>query len=117
MQRGEGHHILVVLALCFMAMTALAEDVCIVCGKPIDGSYYLVTDQVAGTNQMVCGSCIKLPRCFICGLPVNENGIALSDGRHLCARDGKTAVLKAEDARRIADEVNDSLKKWFSHFT
>jgi hypothetical protein len=100
-----------------MAVTVLAGDFCIVCGKPIDGTYYLVTDQVLGTNRMVCANCIKAPRCFICGLPVTADGIALSDGRHLCARDGKTAVIRADDARRIADEVIDSLNKLFSRFT
>jgi hypothetical protein len=114
--RGRGHF-LVALLLSLMAMTTWAGDVCFACGRPIDGAYYLINDQVAGTNQIFCSKCFKLPRCFICGLPVKDNGIALPDGRCLCPRDGKTAVLKAEDARRIADEVNDSLNKLFSRFT
>ncbi|MBW8863658.1 MAG: protein DA1 [Verrucomicrobia bacterium] len=108
---------LAVLAGCLGTLSAAADDICAICGKRIDDTIYLITDAVTGTDQMVCSDCRKLPRCFLCGLPVKDNGISLSDGRHLCARDGKTAVLTAKDANRVANDVNDSLDKLFSRFT
>ena len=66
---------------------------------------------------LVCSDCIKLPLCSICGLPVNNNGLALPDGRFLCARDAKTVVLKADDARQICGQVKDDIDRLFSRFT
>lgn len=108
--------LLIILIAC-LAASAAAEDICTICGKPIDGMIYLVTDGVTGKDQMVCSNCLKLPRCFICGLPVKDNGTELPDGRHLCARDGKTAVLNTADARQTAAEVNDDLNRLFARFT
>jgi hypothetical protein len=50
-------------------------------------------------------------------LPAKDNHVELPDGRYLCARDGRTVVLKAEDARRICDQVKDDLDRLFSRFT
>jgi len=108
---------LTILAGCLMALSAAADDFCAICGKRINDTIYLITDEITGVDQMVCPDCRKLPRCFLCGLPVKDNGINLSDGRHLCARDGKTAVLTAKDASRVANDVNDCLDKLFSRFT
>jgi hypothetical protein len=41
----------------------------------------------------------------------------LPDGRVLCARDGKTAVVKADEAERISARVKDDLDRRFSRFT
>lgn len=101
----------------WLATSAAAQDICAICGQPINGSIYLITDEVTGQKLEVCSNCIKLPRCFICGLPVKDNGMELSDGRHLCARDGKTAVLNAGDAQQVAAEVHDELDRLFARFT
>jgi hypothetical protein len=58
-----------------------------------------------------------LPLCSICGLPVKDNGIALPDGRHLCARDAKTVVLKAANIEQICGQIKDDLDRLFSRFT
>jgi hypothetical protein len=50
-------------------------------------------------------------------LPVKENHVELPDGRYLCARDARTVVLKADDARQICDQVKDDLDRLFSRFT
>ena len=107
---------LIVLAGCLVTTPVMAEDVCSICGKRLNGTIYMDTDKVTGIEQMVCFDCLQLPSCFICGLPVNNSGIELADGRHLCARDGKTAVLTASDASRVASEVRDRLDKFFSRF-
>jgi Protein DA1 len=108
--------LMVILATCFAA-PVLAQDVCDICGKPIIGSFYLVTDQVSGEQKKVCTNCILLPRCFICGLPVKDEGTQLSDGRWLCARDSQTAVMDVDTARQVADETRDELDRVFSRYT
>jgi hypothetical protein len=96
--------------------SAAWADICAICGRPIQGTIYLVTDKVTGEKKEVCADCIKLPSCAVCGLPVKD-GIQLPDGRYLCARDAKTAVLNVDDARRVCAQVKDDLDRLFSRFT
>ena len=59
------------LLACFGgALAVRAQDVCAICGKPIQGTVYIMTDEVTGEKKLVCSDCIKLPRCSIGGLPV-----------------------------------------------
>ena len=108
--------ILLMAGFCFGPSLSARGDICAVCGQPIPGKIYLFTDKVTGEQKEVCSDCLKLPRCSICGLPVKD-GIQLPDGRSLCARDAKTVVLKADDARQICDQVKDDLDRLFSRFT
>lgn len=97
---------------------AARADVCDICGKPITGTVYIVTDQVTGERKLVCSDCIKLPRCYICGLPIKKGEeLELPDGRYLCARDAKTVVLKTDEAEQICAGVKDDLDRLFSRFT
>ncbi len=98
-------------------LTAWAGDVCVICGRPIQGTVYIATDRVTNEKKLVCSDCIHLPRCAICGLPVKDNGLQLPDGRFLCARDARTAVVKAGDAERICAQVKNDLDRLFSRFT
>jgi hypothetical protein len=97
------------------AMGAL--DICALCGRPIQDTVYLSTDKVTNEKKFFCGDCILRPACAICGLPVKENDLQLPDGRYLCARDARTAVVKAADAERICARVKDDLDRLFSRFT
>ena len=120
MQQGARYLWIVFLMACFCFSTSLvaqAENVCAICGKEIQGTVYIMTDQVTGEKVLVCSDCIKLPRCSICGLPVKENYIELPDGRYLCARDAKTVVLKADDIEETCSQVKDDLDRLFSRFT
>jgi hypothetical protein len=108
--------ILLMAGFCLGPSLSARGDICTVCGQPIPDKIYLFTDKVTGEQKEVCSDCIKLPRCSICGLPVKD-GIQLPDGRSLCARDAKTVVLKADDARQICDQVKDDLDRLFSRFT
>lgn len=120
MQRPGRIFSILILAACFIfgnSLAARAENICAICGKEIQGTVYIVTDEVTGEKKLVCSDCIKLPRCSICGLPVKENYTALPDGRYLCERDAKTVVLKADDAERICAGVKDDLDRLFSRFT
>jgi hypothetical protein len=98
-------------------LTVPAENICAICGKEIQGTVYVVTDRVTGEKKLVCSDCIKLPRCYICGLPVKDGGVELPDGRYLCARDAKTVVLKADDAEQVCAQVKDDIDRLFSRFT
>ncbi len=105
------------LTACFCLSLSARGDICAICGRPIAGNtIYLVTDKVTGEKKEVCSDCVKLPSCYICGLPVKD-GIQLPDGRSLCARDARTAVVKADDAERICAQVKDDLDRLFSRFT
>jgi hypothetical protein len=120
MQRSAKFLLLFFLLACVCfggALAARAQDVCAICGKPIQGTAYIMTDEVTGEKKLICSDCIKLPRCSICGLPVKDGFTELPDGRFLCARDAKTVVLKADDAERICAEVKDDLDRLFSRFT
>jgi hypothetical protein len=108
---------LLMAGFCFGPSLSARGDLCAICGKPISGTIYLLTDKVTGEQKEACFDCIKLPRCSICGLPVKDDGTQLPDGRYLCARDAKTVVLKADDARQICGQVKDDLDRLFSRFT
>jgi hypothetical protein len=121
MQRfGKYLWIIVLLAgfgLCRPSAAWAHDDICAICGRPIQGTIYLMTDKVTGEKVLVCSDCIKLPLCSICGLPVKDNGVALPDGRYLCARDAKTVVLKAANIEQICGQVKVDLDRLFSRFT
>jgi DNA-directed RNA polymerase subunit N (RpoN/RPB10) len=96
---------------------AAGDEVCFVCGNKIEGKYYRMTDRCTEAEVAVCTNCAKLEsRCFACGLPVKTDYKQLSDGRYLCARDAKEAVLSDEEAKRVCEETVDELNRQFSRF-
>jgi hypothetical protein len=111
------------LMLCLLTGLGLARplaargEMCAICGRQIRGTIYIATDKVTNEKKLVCGDCIRLPRCAICGLPVKDNDVQLPDGRYLCAHDARTAVVKADDAERICAQIKDDLDRRFSRFT
>ena len=120
MQRSGRCFLIVVLLASFELCgpsSAWARDICAICGRPIQDTIYIVTDEVTNEKKFVCYDCVHLPRCAICSLPVKENGLQLADGRFLCARDARTAVVKASDAERISAQIKDDLDRLFSRFT
>jgi hypothetical protein len=117
---GKYLWIIVLLAgfgLCRPSAAWAHDDICAICGRPIQGTIYIITDEVTGEKKFICYDCTLLPRCAICGLPVKDNGLKLADGRFLCARDARTAVVKASDAERIGVQIKDDLDRLFSRFT
>jgi hypothetical protein len=115
--QNHGKYLWILLTVFFCLPLVARGDICAVCGRPIlGGTIYLVTDEVTGEQKEVCADCLKLPRCYICSLPVKD-GNQLPDGRSLCARDAKTVVLKADDAVQICSQVKDDLDRLFSRFT
>jgi hypothetical protein len=120
MQRHVGNLFIVIFIVGFgwCATPAALADVCAICGKPITGQAYIVTDQVTGEREIICSDCAKLPRCYVCGLPIKKGDeLELPDGRYLCARDAKTVVLKTDEAEQICAGVKDDLDRLFARFT
>jgi hypothetical protein len=109
---------LVPLACFLLAGRVLADsDRCAVCGNPFSTRVFTVKDSVTEEKKQVCQDCATLTTvCFICALPVKTNYTRLPDGRILCARDARTAVLDEEDAKRICREAKNSLDRLFSRF-
>jgi hypothetical protein len=103
------------LVLAWFACAAWAED-CSICGQPIMGRVYLWTDGVTHQQVEVCQTCNLLPPCFICGLPVKD-GVHLSDGRWLCARDSQNAVMDIDTVQRTFNQIHDYLDNLYSRFT
>jgi hypothetical protein len=90
---------------------------CELCGGLIGDTAYTVQDKVTEEKKMICHDCLtSTTLCFICGLPVKTNPTSLPDGRTLCARDAKTAVLDDDRAREICFETRDNLDRLFSRF-
>jgi len=78
---------------------------------------YIVVDKVTEEKKHICIDCSKLPHdCFICGLPVKHDFTELPDGRVLCARDAKNAVLDDDEAKKICDDVKEALDRLFARF-
>lgn len=93
---------------------------CASCGIFLGGDIYVLEDNVTHEHVGICPTCeFAFARCYICGLPASTNiaGFArLSDGRVLCGRDSKTAILREDDGIRLCAEVRDSLDRVFSRF-
>ena len=78
----------------------------------------MLTDKLTNEKVHVCEECSRIANtCFVCGLPVKKDSVKLPDGRFLCARDAKTAVLDNAEAKRICRQVEDDLDRLFSRFT
>ena len=119
--QNRGKYYLFVFVLAGLVLGGLpagaAPDVCAICGRPFRGPVFVATDKVTNEKKLLCGDCAHRPACAICSLPVMDNDLRLPDGRYLCARDARTAVVNAADAERVCARVKDDLDRLFSRFT
>ena len=107
----------VVLVLCCAAAFAADPTHCGVCNQPLGVTVYTSMDKVTHEKVLLCHDCATWPdECYICGLPARTDATHLPDGRFLCARDAKTAVLDPARAHQICDEIRDKLDRMFSRF-
>ncbi len=91
--------------------------VCASCGRYINDTIYTIVDRVDNQKKGLCEACTLLKRtCSLCRLPVKENYTTLPDGRYLCARDSKTAVLDAAEIKRIWTDASVEMDRLFSRF-
>ena len=108
---------LLAYACCRLPLPGGDSDHCGVCGKPLGPTIYTVTDKVTHRKVFLCYDCATCPNeCYICGLPVRDHYMALQDGRFLCARDAKTAVLDEAKAKEICEGIKETLDRKFSRF-
>jgi len=107
----------VLAALCLFSVVRGWGENCYVCSQPPGDYVFLVPDQVEHDKKTVCESCAKnLERCYLCGLPAAAGSKELGDGRVLCARDIKLAVLDEDEAGRICEDLKLALDRHFSRF-
>ena len=84
---------------------ARGQEICVSCENPIRTKIYMAASPYHQERQPVCADCAKDPNyCFTCRLPAKKN-LDLNDGRVLCKRDAKTAVLSGETAKVLFEEV------------
>jgi hypothetical protein len=103
--------------VCAQLLASTDADHCAICGKAFANTSYRTTDKVTHEKVLICYDCVMCPdECYICGLPVRANGTHLPDGRVLCARDAKTAVLDEAKAKEICETVKDLVDHKFSRF-
>ena len=94
-----------------------AEVKCATCGIRLTSQAYLLTRRGFEQKVAVCPACAKLDTiCYLCGLPVKDKGLHLSDGRILCEDDVKSVVLTQDEAERIFDDVKRELQSTLSRF-
>jgi hypothetical protein len=110
--------LLLLLLLMVPSARSASSDSCAVCNKRLGYSVYTVLDKVAHEKVFICPDCCLCPdECYVCGLPVKVDYLKLPDGRFLCARDGKTAILDEAKAREICEQVADSVDRLLARFT
>src|SRR5437879_7514676 len=118
--RGSGSFQCLWLLVCLAWTTRVAAmpDRFAICGEEITGDkIYLVTDKVTRERKHACYDCVGWGDvCFVCGLPVRKDYVKLTDGRFLCARDAKQAVLNSDEAKRICAEVRADRDQLLSRF-
>lgn len=106
--------------LCAATVLAAPADRCAVCGAYLSGTVYVMEDKLTHEKKDVCPDCSqKLPNCFICSLPSLTNApgaVRLEDGRALCARDAKTAVLDEAGGAQLGQTVKEDLGRLFARF-
>jgi hypothetical protein len=112
-------HFFLVAIVLFAAVAGAPAEQCAVCGQEITGdTVYMFTDKVTNEKKHVCFNCsILTDECFVCGMPVKKDFVRLSDGRVLCARDAKNAVLDPVEAKHACEDVRDQMDRLFSRFT
>lgn len=99
------------------AVAAVAPGHCVICAKPIEQRVYIWEDKIAGGKLNLCETCAGLPACYLCSVPTGDDRTQLTDGRVLCARDVKLAVLDSSEAIQIFKDIKDALERHFSRFT
>ena len=81
-------------------------DPCPICGKRYGAKAYSHTGRNEAESVIICGECAKLNTfCYICGVPVKDKMLRLADGRLLCEKDTRQAVLDPFEAKNIFEEV------------
>jgi hypothetical protein len=109
----------VFVAILFLSIGSACAENCAICGREITGdTIYIYTDKVTNEKKHLCNDCsLSSDVCFVCGMPVKKDFVKLPDGRVLCSRDAKNAVLDAVEAKAVCGDVQEEMSRLFSRFT
>ena len=113
---------------------------CSVCGKPArikrgDGKYFCSNECMKKTwpicscchqhskdgikrgykKIFLCKKCAAKPKCFACYMPADHE--KLSDGRFICKKCFKTAVMTQEKAEKLTKQVRKDMRDKLAIFT
>jgi len=88
------------------------------CGQGFGDRLFTVTDRVDQSKKWLCESCAELTTtCYVCGVPVRQDYVILSDGRLVCPRDRVGLVVDTEEALRVCADVDQTLVALLGRFT
>ena len=65
-------------------------------------------------KMFLCKTCATKPKCFACYMPTNGK---LSDGRMICKKCTKTAIMTSVEAEKIAKQVRKIMREKLAIFT
>jgi Protein DA1 len=86
-------------------LRAEAES-CAVCGQPLTGEFYWFQSPALESKQSLCKACSQLPNhCAVCKIPLKSRFRKLEDGRLLCERHGREAILDERVALRTFEDM------------
>lgn len=93
------------------ASAAPVSEICLSCQQPIQRTIYTYKSPYYKDRQSFCATCAGLKTtCFTCKLPFAKF-LDLKDGRILCLKDSKTAILSGEEAQNIFNDVKRDVMK------
>lgn len=102
--------ILLLVLVCVQAGLGSDPTRCATCTSVLGEKFYWVNHPALADKQAVCEPCSKLAsKCFVCRMPVRQQGRQLSDGRWLCAKHHDVGVFSELEALRIYEETRREL--------
>ena len=113
MQNRRPSIFLLLVVLLLVSCFAVFADRCAICAEDFTGdTVYLITDKITEEKVRTCLVCVRnAERCTMCGRPVRKDFVKLTDGRFLCERDSKSAVIDPNEGLRICADTRDQLEK------
>ena len=80
---------------------------CIACDKgPLTGQIW------KSEHGYICRECYKIERrCWICALPATKKYVKMADGRFICRREAKNAVVKEHDVQQMFQRTRNAVKR------
>jgi hypothetical protein len=111
MKGGAMQWIVCLVLACASASAAPLSEICLSCGQQIQKTIYTYKSPYYKDRQSFCATCAVLKTtCFTCKLPFAKF-VDLKDGRILCPKDSKTAILSGDEAQSIFHDVKRDVMK------
>jgi len=99
--------LVIVLSSDLRAQTRQPARLCVACDKgPLTGQIW------KSDHGFICRECYAIERrCWICGLPASKNFIKMADGRFICRREARNAVVKEDDVQQLFQRTRNAVKR------